>query len=91
MEFSINDPLPVKLTDRYVQENEKKNKKAKSRKLKIKQSSNTDSGLSRADDVKSQGVTTEEEDENNRKNIVIKKNEVEKVQNAQKNIKFWFD
>lgn len=90
MEFSINDPLPIKLTDRHILETEKKNKKAKSRKLKIKHNSNTDSGLSRADDGRSQGVTTEEEGENN-KNIVIKKNEVEKVQNAQKNIKFWFD
>ncbi len=91
MEFSINDPIPTKLTDRFLSENSKKGKRKSPRKLKIKQGSKVSSDKPKSDDTKSQGITTEEEEEANRKNIVIKKNEVEKVQKAQKNIKFWFD
>ena len=94
MEFNINEPIPIKLTDRYLADKDKKSKKMKAKRLKIKQSSkNTlrESGKPKSDDTRSQGLTTEEEEEIIKKNIVLQKAEAEKVEKAQKNIQFWFD
>ena len=93
MEFSITEPIPVKLTDKYI--NEMKSRRNR-KKLKIKQSTINKEGKNgskknKSDDGRSQGIETEEEDDLNRKNIVIKRNEAEKVEKAQKNIQFWFD
>lgn len=78
MEFNINEPLPRKITDRAQLDGDKKHKKKKAKKNKANKS----------DDSKSQGTTEEEE---NTKNIILKKTEVEQVTKAQKNIQFWFD
>jgi len=88
MEFNINDPIPLKVTDKYLCEKERIAKRMKTKKLKIKQ---TKTSKPKSEDSRSQGLTAEEEEEAFRKNIIIKKAEVEKVQKAQKNIQFWFD
>jgi hypothetical protein len=95
MEFNINDPVPKKMTDRELIEIERKRhikKTSKGKKKKSHQSlSREGSEKRKLDNSGSQEMTTEEEAEMDKKRIVLKKAEVEKVESVQKNIKFWFD
>lgn len=101
MEFNIHDPVPKKMTDKSLNEGDRKKRKRTKRSSKntgVKKSSEdskSQSGYTEedADGRESNGIpdSTAGDDSNKHKNIVIRKAEVEQVQKAQKNIQFWFD
>ena len=96
MEFNIQDALPKKITDKYLSDREKLRKKKSKQ---AKKAVETSGGVTPSDDSKSMSAATDNENNERPKSRRVKgkkpakldKQEIKKIDQAQKKIEFWFD